>query len=225
MRRGDVDLRLDLPPHLTPVYLAGDARRGLRLAGEVADGVVIGFGLTPEAVAAAHGWVVQGLERVGRPATALEVWFRCNCLVLDGREETPDRVEAAVAGTGHTVFKGSLAAKNVPEALHDAVGALVAGYQLREHFRPGHDNPNAQLVRRLGLVDYLNQRFALVGTAEQCVARLRELRAAGVERLMLRPMNSTVAIFSRRGGRTSCREYGKSDRSRRGRREDGRTPG
>jgi 5,10-methylenetetrahydromethanopterin reductase len=60
VRRGEVALRLDIPSHPTPVYLAGDGPRGLRLAGETADGVVIGFGLTPEAIKLALDWVQEG---------------------------------------------------------------------------------------------------------------------------------------------------------------------
>jgi alkanesulfonate monooxygenase SsuD/methylene tetrahydromethanopterin reductase-like flavin-dependent oxidoreductase (luciferase family) len=35
--------------------------------------------------------------------------------------------------------------------------------------------------------DYLVHRFTIAGTAEECAARVRELSAAGVKRLLLTP--------------------------------------
>ena len=68
----------------------------------------------------------------------------------------------------------------MPAELIEKVRALTQRYRPTEHVKPGQSGHNANLVDELGLRDYLIDRFGIVGSPEQCVTRIRELRSRGV---------------------------------------------
>ena len=94
-----------------------------------------------------------------------------------------DELKFALASYAHIIFRCTLEDKAVPLDMADGIRRLCDGYQSRFHIAPGGINPNAQLVDSLGLTEYLARRLAIVGSVDQCVQRVRELRRAGVERL------------------------------------------
>jgi 5,10-methylenetetrahydromethanopterin reductase len=49
-----------------PIIMSAHGPRSLRLAGEVADGVVVGLGITPEVVRGSLALIAEGAERAGR---------------------------------------------------------------------------------------------------------------------------------------------------------------
>lgn len=64
--------RLNWAKMRIPIYMAAHAERSLQLAGEVADGVVIGTGTTPEVVKGSLEALADGARSVGRdPATSM----------------------------------------------------------------------------------------------------------------------------------------------------------
>jgi alkanesulfonate monooxygenase SsuD/methylene tetrahydromethanopterin reductase-like flavin-dependent oxidoreductase (luciferase family) len=58
-----------------------------------------------------------------------------------------------------------------------------------ERFMRGFDisKPIEERIDPELVSDYLVHRFTIAGTAEECAARVRELSAAGVKRLLLTP--------------------------------------
>jgi alkanesulfonate monooxygenase SsuD/methylene tetrahydromethanopterin reductase-like flavin-dependent oxidoreductase (luciferase family) len=67
----------------------------------------------------------------------------------------------------------------VPDELVPAVHELMARYQTQAHVKA--DGANHSLTDELGLTDYLADRFGVVGTPEQCLARIRALGEVGVD--------------------------------------------
>jgi alkanesulfonate monooxygenase SsuD/methylene tetrahydromethanopterin reductase-like flavin-dependent oxidoreductase (luciferase family) len=69
----------------------------------------------------------------------------------------------------------------------------MAGFDV---MKPMEDRVNPDLVN-----DYLIQRFSIAGTPAECVERIEELKAAGVEHLMLTPARTvyseTVEAFAK----------------------------
>jgi len=55
-----------------------------------------------------------------------------------------------------------------------------------EHLQPGHTR-NAALLDELGLTEFLAERFAVVGTSEECMQKVLAIQQAGVEVLHINP--------------------------------------
>jgi 5,10-methylenetetrahydromethanopterin reductase len=74
--------------------------------------------------------------------------------------------------------------------LHDKLRA----YQQRfDYSEKGTSAQNGPLMEELGLADYFTERFGVVGTPDEVVARLRELEAIGVNQVSLASHNRGLA--------------------------------
>jgi alkanesulfonate monooxygenase SsuD/methylene tetrahydromethanopterin reductase-like flavin-dependent oxidoreductase (luciferase family) len=167
----------------TPIHMAFSGPKGLALAGELADEVTIGTGLDPvalrELAARGHG---------ARPHahTPLRVWVPAPVYFAESPADPVARRAAAGMAmlAARFAFASSFDGKNVPEAYQAIIRRGLARYQFSHHAKDG-PNPNAALFDEWPEVrDYLIDRFAVVGTPEQCRERLehviREARLDGV---------------------------------------------
>jgi 5,10-methylenetetrahydromethanopterin reductase len=185
--RGD-EVRLKWVRRPVPIYLAADGPRALRLAGRVADGVVVGMGFTAETVPLVQQYLREGAEEAGRAVEDLDVWYMARAAVADRREDALDLVRPSLAAASAHAFRFSLEGKAVPERLVEPILALERRYDVTVHSEPGRENRNGQLVEELGLTDYLADRMGVVGTEADAVAKLERLQELGVSGLMLRPL-------------------------------------
>src|SRR5262249_42985988 len=68
-----------------PVYLAAEGPRTLELAGRVADGVIVGMGLTPEVIQLSLAALERGAKAAGRSLADVDVWWFAKANVADTR--------------------------------------------------------------------------------------------------------------------------------------------
>ena len=167
-----------------PIHIAAEGPKTLKLAGEIADGVIIGSGLLPEVVADALRFIDEGARESGRRAEDLDLWWLADAHVDADGERAREDVRTALAASAHHSFAFTLEGKRVPKELEAGVRALRAGYQTAEHGFMDKSN-NAALVDQYGLREYLADRFAIVGTPAECRKRLAELEALGVRGLRI----------------------------------------
>lgn len=171
-----------------PLYLAAHGPRTLQLAGEIADGVVVGTGALPEVVADSLQQIRIGAERSGRRLEDLDIWWFLVAYLGQDRASAVDRIRTSLAGLCHGLARLTTDGKFIPPELLGPVKTLYREYVSDEHVLTGargETKRNAELVDRLGLKDYLAERFAIVGTPEECVARLRNVQALGVDKVWL----------------------------------------
>ena len=83
----------------------------------------------------------------------------------------------SLASAGSHLSRFTTEGKHIPPELLDRVKQLGARYHFDQHDKP--DSANRQLVEDLGLVDYLADRFAVAGTADDCVRKLERAVEAG----------------------------------------------
>lgn len=182
------DIRLKWVKRSVPIYLAADGPRALRLAGRVADGVVVGMGFTEETVPLVQQYLREGAEQAGRSVDELDVWYMSRAAVADRREDALALVRPSLAASSAHAFRFSLDGKAVPEHLTDRILELERRYDVTVHNEPGEENPNGRLVEELGLTDYLADRMGVVGTEQECIDKFRRLSDLGVRNVILRPL-------------------------------------
>ncbi len=167
-----------------PLYIAAEGPRGIRLAGEVADGVIIGAGLTPEVAADALTWLEEGARASGRKVDALDVWWLVKANVGEDGNRAREEVRTALAASAHHAFRFSLEGRRIPKELLSSVAALKREYAFHEHEMVDRQ-ANAELVDRLGLREYLLDRFAVAGTPAECRQKIRQMQAIGIENVRI----------------------------------------
>jgi 5,10-methylenetetrahydromethanopterin reductase len=171
-----------------PLYVCAEGPKTLRLAGELADGVIVGSGLTPEVVHDAHARIREGAEAAGRRLADLDIWFFAKTNIAEDAGAAVDEIRMALAASANHAFRRTLAGKHLPPHLHEPIEKLKAAYRPQEHELLGAERRHAQLVDELGLKAYLAERFAIVGTVNDCVAQIERAAAAGVQKMFLGPI-------------------------------------
>jgi alkanesulfonate monooxygenase SsuD/methylene tetrahydromethanopterin reductase-like flavin-dependent oxidoreductase (luciferase family) len=146
--------------------------------------LVMGSGFLPECIRANLAYVEAGARAAGRDPGEIEAWVFGPGNVAEGRQAAIEPLRAATAATGHFSFGRGLEELGLPAELAPAVRRLVNEYRAREH-QGGAGTFNARLVEELGLTDYMARRFALAGTAHECIEQARAAAAAGVRGVML----------------------------------------
>src|SRR5262249_24763457 len=154
-----------------PVYLAAEGPRTLELAGRVADGVIVGLGLTPEVIALSLAAIQRGARAPARPLAALDAWWFAKANVADPRAAAVEPIEMALAASANHAFRFTLEGKGVPPDLHERIRGLQRQYDSHQHEIAGAGN--AALTERWGLGEFLCDRFAIAGTPADCVAQIR----------------------------------------------------
>ncbi len=169
--------KLTWGPADVPVYLAASGPKTLELAGEVADGVIIQTGLLPEVIEDALACIRRGAERAGRDYDAIDkTWFPW-VSVANTRDEAVDKIKHSLASGAKHLGRFTTEGKHIPSQFLDKIREAKKRYRFDQHQMPGSDN--VKMIEDLGLVDYLADRFAIVGTVDDCVAKIEAAAEAG----------------------------------------------
>lgn len=188
-------------PRAVPVTLAAEGPRTLRLAGRLADRVLVGLGVTTDVVERAVEQIHAGAREAGRSPGDVEVWVYARAAVVDDRETVAEALENAVAASAHHALQFTLEGKAVPEARAPAVRELVRRYDSDQHVGLGDGSANRELMASLGLTDYLTERFAIAGPAEAWFDHLDRLRTTGlIDGVHLHPVHDDPLEFVDRLG-------------------------
>ena len=93
------------------------------------------------------------------------------------------RSRMAIAASANHAFRFTLDGKALPDRHRAAVQELMAAY--RSHHHEVRDGANATLTDRLGLTDYLADRFAFHGEPADCLRQIERAVAAGARRFLV----------------------------------------
>src|SRR4051812_19555995 len=162
-----------------PILLAASGPKALRLAGAVADIALFNLGTVPEVLTDALGWIGEGASSAERTPAAIEPWLFIPAAISTDRAAAIEEVKPATVSSGAYVLRGDLAAKRVPPDVEAKLGQLFREYQFGEHLGRGQTS-NYRLAERLGLADYLVERFSIAGTPDDCCRTIERLRASGI---------------------------------------------
>ncbi len=172
-----------------PLWVAAEGPRMLALAGALADGVLIGSGLTEDTVRDSLARVARAALDAGRSPDDVEVWFFAKIYVCESEEQAWRDLAWTLAASAHHVFRHGAADKFVPAGLLGALELLQERYAVAEHdalTRPA--TTNAALVNTLGLSEFLGKRFLLAGPAARVRERIEELAGWGATNLFTSAM-------------------------------------
>lgn len=158
-----------------PIFLAASGPKGLHLAGEIADGVIISVGTHPALISMAVERIEAGAAAAGRPRSDIEIVAISGLAISEDWEEV--RRAAAPAAARRCIDVG----KN-PGALPEELAHLRSDakrvsdiYDVNLHARSEQTDQNRAVSD--GLVD----AYALAGTPPVCEDRVVAMRDAGAD--------------------------------------------
>ncbi|MGI5422105.1 LLM class flavin-dependent oxidoreductase [Actinomadura luteofluorescens] len=148
-----------------------------RSAGRVADGVIAGVGGDPVALGTIRERAREARDAASAP---LEIWASMRIAVGRDDDEVRElrrRLVPRAVSASHFAFASTFEGKNVPAEYAGVLAERYAAYDYGSHGRSGATSNAAMFADRPDIEEYLLGRFAVVGRADACRARLEELSA------------------------------------------------
>ena len=174
-----------------PIYVSAEGPKGLQLAGRSADGVILGTGFDLRVYDWARQKIRAGANQAGRNENEIAIIAAGMLCVNNDGDRARKIVRNRLANRAHHNFRFTY--ETVPPEELDGVKKFMAGFDV---MKPMEERVDPDLVN-----DYLIQRFSIAGTPQECIERIEELKAAGMEHLMLTPARTvyseTVEAFAK----------------------------
>jgi probable F420-dependent oxidoreductase len=178
-----------------PLYVAGYGPKALAVAGRVSDGVIIQLA-DPVIIEWIMDTARKAAEKAGRDPAALECIVGAPSKVSDDLATAREEVRwfpAMVSNHVKDLIERYGWNSDIPSELTDFVKARKF-YDYKDHSRVGA--AHGEFV-----TDEICDRFCVIGSAEQCTAKLRELEAVGVDQfnvyLMTNAQEETLEAYGR----------------------------
>lgn len=163
------------------VYVGAEGPVTLRMAGQVADGIMFGGGSNPEIVQdLAYENIRVGADRAGRSLDEIEIVTLTPGCVAETKEEATRKLMHMLEPIAYHNFSYSM--DEAPAHLHDDLQDLVEAHEFREH---GDQDARAPEDLPQRVQDYLGERWAIAGPPSYCRERLEALADVGVDTVMI----------------------------------------
>ncbi len=176
------DVQLGWKPLRTrvPMHIAATARKGLRVAGRIGDGVLLNATCSPEYSENALRYVGEGLEESGRDWSQFEVAQLINCSIEDEHDQAVEAMRWEVASKLDPI--------QLPFILKPkkAVGEPYMSEEDIPIFRAAWERGGKQALIRAVPESYIEGMTAS-GTPEEVRRKVQQYRDVGVQLPILRP--------------------------------------
>src|SRR5581483_11314820 len=171
----------DRSPRNVPIYVGATGMRMMELAGEIGDGVLLNYLVSPQYNESALEHLAAGAARAGRTLDELDRPQLVVCSLDEDRERALERARELVTqylGQQPHIMKAS----GVDPSLLEEIGRVLTWPATEEEIR-----------RAMRLVpDEVVQMITASGTPEECRAKVREYVAAGCTCPILYPLGDDV---------------------------------
>jgi 5,10-methylenetetrahydromethanopterin reductase len=171
-----------------PILIASSGHQILRLAGEMADSIMLGDLASARVIAPALAEVRRGAERSGRSLAGVPLIARANLILSDdpSAARAPMRPWIAV-GLWHTYPRWDNAFNYSPE--WDERFKDMRAFIERHGGKPRNVGDFTLIAEYTDLIpDELVRDTALVGTSDEVVQQIVELASTGITQIALYPM-------------------------------------
>ena len=172
-----------------PVLMAASGPKAIEVAGEVADGVLLLVGSNRGIVETALGHLERGARRAGRKVEDLEVIWAVRTATMKTTEEARRMARPTAVHWGILRWGGywlgpaglTLPPLEIPAAVHQVYPDLSHAHDWEAAIEATSFVPDE-------VVAQLCDAIGLIGTPEDCAARVIELTRLGVRNLYLMPL-------------------------------------
>lgn len=179
---GECRLKWDVSPQKIPIYIAAHGSKMLNIAGQLADGVIIGSGATPEVAIQAYAALGEGANKVGRTLRDLDIWWSIPFTIQHSATPLLDP-QGGAAREANYLARYTLEGKFIPDEYKEGIKQLALVYDISTHGRPTQNQLETydRLAQKFGVKEYLTYRFSgLSGTPEGIIEKIRRNQDAGI---------------------------------------------
>ncbi|WP_235735364.1 LLM class flavin-dependent oxidoreductase [Nocardioides alcanivorans] len=189
VRYGDAVAQLrDARPDGVPIHVAATGPRNLRLAGGIADGVILLSGVAEEPLTRAIAAVREGAEAAGRRFEDIEITVSAHALVTDDVERDARIIKPIAAAIAQRGGGQALAAAGIDVAVPAHVPEVVPDLVHAEDWDHAVE-VSSRWISDADAVAYARS-FGLFGTPAEIVAQIRATQELGVTGIFFQHVGS-----------------------------------
>lgn len=176
-----------------PIYVAGYGPKALRLAGRVGDGVIFQVA-DPFFIEWGMQFVREGAEEAGRDPDDIVIHCAAATYVSEDRDDARNRVRWFPALIANHIV--DVLRHHDPGVMPSYITEYVEArpeYDYYEHGQPGADHSKY-------VPDEICDKFCVIGSAEECSEKVRELASIGVSEFNIYPipeLEEIIGIYGR----------------------------
>lgn len=172
-----------------PIYMACTGPASCRLAGALADGVIMGAGIHPEVVKWRMEQVARGAEKAGRDPSKIDYWVRLMIVLGETKQACMREASGfAIRGVWTTLGLNSETDdvkdlyRRLDKQIPDIDGLIAEGKQCYDAYEPyWHeriDAPHSKFATQR-VIDFIH----FTGTPAMVCERVEEMKALGVNNI------------------------------------------
>lgn len=174
-------------PFDLPVYVACAGPKSMRMAAQVADGLILSVGVSDDDLRWARTQIVDACREVGRDPNEVDVWHYTEIIFANSASIA---AQEGLGSFSHWLTLGGTVGKRIPPEYLPALAQLNTDSKDVEATYATEDRGRTMVKRakKLGVYDWLTSRSpCLWGTPRDIGQRLDFLRGRGVTKWMLYP--------------------------------------
>jgi len=157
-----------------PIYIAASGPKMLELSGRIADGIIVLVGVADDYIAHAKEKIAAGAKAAGRKLEDINLVLWVPCAVSESAP-AKDAVKAHVA---------RVVAHPLPYVLDPNEQKVLA--EIRKTYDYYH-HMDQEANHAEVIPDWLVDKFAIAGTAEQCRAQIERIKKSGIHQIAIIP--------------------------------------
>jgi len=174
--------------HKVPIYLAAAGPRTIRLAGEVADGLLLAAEPKPESWERALGLVAEGAREAGRDPSEIDLCVQALTCIRETREE-------ALRWAGPLLVLRLDDEEWLRREGIDAKGVKVPAGLTGMYPDPLHAEDSEKALELAATVPLelraqIADRLGMIGTPEDVIGKLKTMSAAGIRNVFMRTVDT-----------------------------------
>lgn len=173
-----------------PIYLAAEGPRSLRMAGELADGVITSVGMSVDRVADKIAIVRESAERAGRDPAAIDFWGMGFVSIRDDKAQANADVSPFLTTITGMGLSGTYLSAHVPDEYRSGIAELARRHNPHRFYSPG--TKRGGVAEELGLLDYLVSLNGVTGDEREVHDYLEALEECGVSCLLAAMLPGSV---------------------------------
>jgi alkanesulfonate monooxygenase SsuD/methylene tetrahydromethanopterin reductase-like flavin-dependent oxidoreductase (luciferase family) len=184
---GGTDVRIRWANEDVPIMMAATGPKNLRVAGALADIVMVYVGVSPVSVRWAIEHVRAGAAEAGRDPDGVEIAVLCAMWVSDDQEEAWDACRWAPAACANHIE--DVTRRNPEHGMPNDMTRLVEARDEYDYYA-GHLDSKAEHTTYL--TGELIDDFAIAGPVERCLQKIGALAELGVEEVSTAYLNGEL---------------------------------
>ena len=188
------EVRIRWADESVPIMMPATGPKNLRLAGALADIAMVYVGVDPTSVRWAIDHVRAGARQAGREPGSVEIALLCAMWVSDDQEEAWDRCRWAPAACANHIADTM---RGNPE--HGMPEAMTRLAQARDEYDYYEGHLDSKAAHTSYLTGEVVDDFAIAGSVDKCLAKIRELGELGVSEVSTAYLNGELEQMERVG--------------------------